>query len=86
MHVTILGRRWNLRFCRLKDDYGQCDHPDKPSKEIRINDSADGCVLLESLLHEMLHAANWHLDESFVTDCAMDMGRILWRLGYRKCE
>ena len=86
MFVTIMGKRWKLRFARLKNDHGSCDPPDEAAKEIVIDEAASGCNLLETLIHEMLHAANWHLDEEFVTRCAADMGKVLWKLGYRKCE
>ena len=37
---------------------------------------------MEVLIHEMLHAAGWHIDESFVEQFASDAARTLWRLGY----
>ena len=36
---------------------------------------------LEVLIHELLHAAYWHLDESEVESTARDMERILRKLG-----
>ena len=38
---------------------------------------------LEVLIHEMLHAAYWDLDESAIEGAAADVARVLWRLGYR---
>ena len=38
---------------------------------------------LEVLLHELVHAAGWHIDEAFVERFASDAARALWRLGYR---
>lgn len=82
--VNILGRRWRLRYCRLQKNYGECDAPDKPNKEIRISSRIGGQHELEILLHEMLHAAGWHIDEEFVGRSAADMARVLYRLGYRR--
>jgi hypothetical protein len=82
--VTILGKRWRLRFCRMASDDGQCDDPRTPGKEIRINVSLRGRARLETVIHEMLHAGNWlHRSEEAVDEEARDMSRILWRLGYR---
>jgi hypothetical protein len=41
---------------------------------------------LEVLLHELVHAAGWHLGESIVEQFANDAARALWRLGYRDVE
>lgn len=84
MTVNILGRRWRLRFCRLEKNYGDCDPPGQPNKEIRISSRIGGQHELEILLHEMLHAAGWHIDEEFVGRSAADMARVLYRLGYRR--
>jgi hypothetical protein len=35
------------------------------------------------LIHEIVHAAGWHIDETFVERFACDAARALWRLGYR---
>lgn len=83
MVITILGKRWRLRFCRIKDD-GECDPPDKPGKEIRINSRLRGLDKLEAIVHEALHAGNWlHRSEEAVTQEAHDMARVLWKLNYR---
>lgn len=87
--VTLLGRRWRLLFVpRLGEagqgDDGQCDPPDCPGKAIRVRADLRQTALLETLLHEMLHACNWTHDENHVTRSAADMAQILWRLGYRR--
>ena len=82
--ITIKGRRFELRCVRMKTCYGQCDHPNSVRPEIRINSRLKGGVkLMDTLIHESLHASNWDLSEEFVTQFAEDMSRILWRLGYR---
>jgi hypothetical protein len=84
--LRILGRFWGLSFVsRLKDhSRGECDPPCLPGKEIRVLSKLRGEERLEVLLHEMLHAAQWHLDEAYVEVIAADMARALWRLGYRE--
>jgi len=84
MHVNVMDKRWNLRFVKpMRDCRGKCFPPDESGKEIRVNRNLEGQERLEVILHELLHAANWHLDESFVEQCAADISKILWKLGYR---
>jgi hypothetical protein len=83
MRLTILGKRWNLRFARNLKNRGDCDPPAAPGKEIRVGSSLRDEERLEVVLHEMLHAAGWHIAEEFVDQFACDAARALWRLGYR---
>jgi hypothetical protein len=55
-----------------------------PHKSIRVDASLAGEERLEVLLHELLHAAGWPIDEGFVTNFAADAAHVLWRLGYRE--
>ena len=82
MRITILGKRWKLRFAPNMGVRGDCDAPTTPNKEIRIASSLRGEERLEVLIHEMCHAAGWHIDETFVEQFAGDAARVLWRLGY----
>ena len=84
MRITILGKRWNLRFAPNMGDRGDCDPPTATNKEIRIASSLRCEERLEVLIHEMVHAAGWHIDETFVEQFACDVARVLWRLGYRE--
>lgn len=82
--ITLLGRRWRLRRVRGSKDFGACDPPEAPRKEIRVRASLRGMAELDTLLHELLHACNWTLDEDHVDRSASDIAKTLWRLGYRK--
>lgn len=86
LRLTILGKYWRLRFAPNLANRGDCDPPNKPGKEIRIGSSLRGEERLEVLLHEMLHAAGWHIDEGFVEEFARDAARAVWRLGYRDLQ
>ena len=86
MRNTILGKCWNLRFAPNMADRGDCESPTAPNKEIRIASCRRGEERLEVLIHEMVHAAGWHIDETFVERFAGDAARVLWRLGYRDKE
>ena len=85
MHVTILGKRYRLRFVKLDPrTHGECDDPSTPGKEIRIAKGIGEKETLDTIIHEALHAADWHKGEPWVEQVASDVARILWRLGYRR--
>ena len=87
--LTIGGRRYRFSWanCGPKVD-GQCDPPDGRGKGIRIRPGLKHCPrqLLETLLHELTHAADWSKDEEWIDDYATDVARILWSFGYRREE
>lgn len=82
MKIKILGKIWDLIFCPNLKNRGECDHPCSPNKKIRIWKGLKEEEKLEVLIHEMLHAAFWHLDEEYVEKAAKDIAKVLWRLGY----
>lgn len=91
MRITLLGKRWILRFLplgRLRSNNerinGLCDAPSNPGKEILIDNRLVGCELLEVLLHEMMHAADWQKSEEYIAWQARDIAAVLWKLGYRR--
>jgi hypothetical protein len=84
MRVRVLGKDWRMRFVpNLGSNRGDCDPPDRRAKEIRVAAGLRGEERLEVLIHELVHAAGWHIDEGFVERFAADAARVLWRLGYR---
>jgi hypothetical protein len=87
MVITILGKRWLLQFVPRwivgKDRDGTCDSPQDKNKTINIVQSLRGERRLDVIVHEILHAADWHKDEEWVETVASDIARTLWRLGYR---
>ncbi len=86
MRITILGKRWQLRFVpNLGDKLGDCSDPARPHREIRIAQGLRGETKLEVLIHEFLHASSWEWSEEHVAHVASDIARTLRRLGYR-CE
>jgi len=89
--VTILGRQWTLLFCkrlrRLPDGQqarGWCDDPATKGKTIRIREGMSDEDTLDTVLHELLHAAGWHIEEDFIEQFSTDAASILTRLGWRK--
>jgi hypothetical protein len=83
--VIIGGRRYKLHFPKELEEraHGWCYAPDAPAKEIQIKKGLRGERLLDSLIHEMLHAAAWDMSEEWVEKTASEIARVLHRLGYR---
>ncbi len=82
-------------YIGVDDPYiGWCDKPKSPDKKeypaIRMPDGlafGNGKKAKEDLivlLHECLHASNWEKSERTVDRTSNDIGRLLWRLGYRR--
>lgn len=88
MHVLIRNRRWRLEFTsKLPRDKrcGDCDPPSVADKTIRIRRSLKGKLKLDTLLHEMIHAAFPDLTEEAVEAGATDIAAVLYdQLGYRE--
>jgi hypothetical protein len=86
MRVKLLGKFWNLVYGDPgRDADGKCSPPDLPNKTITIRKSLTKERELEILIHEMLHAVDWHKDEEhFIQPAAEDIARVLWKLGYRR--
>ena len=92
MRFKILGKYWNLmpvsRISEHKDYHivGQAEQtPGKP-RVIKILSRLKGQDRLETIVHELTHAASWPLDETFIETFAVDVARVLWRLGYRQID
>lgn len=65
-----------------RDQAGLCAiHGEGFLIDIRL-DQPDRLVL-DTLIHEVLHAAYWDLDEQAVGEAASDITGILWKLGWR---
>jgi len=89
--VTIRGTRYEIRFYRRLHNAdgvalrGQCEAPtSNPPRLIQIVRDQSEVMLLDTLIHEILHAAFWDLDETAVTETATDLARILEGFGYRR--
>lgn len=87
MRVKILDKYWNLVFeTHSADTDGYCDPADKPDKRIQIRPSLKGRDELDTIIHEIHHAADpsQMVDEKWVLQYATDLARVLWDLGYRR--
>lgn len=83
MEIELLGKRWRLADHSRPGCRGSARIATVRNKEIRVDSQLRGEERLEVLIHEMVHAAGWHIDEQFVERFAEGVSRALWRLGYR---
>ena len=67
---------------------GSCDSPISahPKPTIFIAEDMKTLAGLTAIVHEALHASNWHSSEEKVAQTSKDICRLLWRLGFRKGE
>ena len=84
--ATLLRKKYRVEFPTLivvdgVRALGSCDPPEDKRKAILIDSSLRGQKRLEILIHEMLHACDWHKDESWIEEVSHDIARVLWRLG-----
>ena len=84
MKTLIRGRMWTIKRARLVASRGECDDPLGPGRVIKVAHNLKGEEELEVIIHEMLHAGLWDLDESVVETMGEDMARALWKMGYRR--
>lgn len=91
-YVTVAGKRWSLLFSTtkelslLRDAWGFTTDPTGKGRCIVLRKSLAGKQLMETVVHEVLHASAWPIDEDTVERYAADVTRILWRLGFRQVE
>ena len=82
----FLGKRYRVQFLpRLRDDNdGETEPPGRVGKTIRLRKDMMDDDLLDTAIHEALHACLWAIDEDTVGSMATDIARFLTRLGFRK--
>lgn len=86
MKITILGKKWDFKFVNYlgPDTGGDVDSHDTKNKTMRIVKGLPIEEELRLIIHECLHAADWHRTEEFVDDVSTDIAKILIKLGYTK--
>ena len=84
MRLKILGKYWSVRFVPVLGPVEEradadCTDPGDRHKTIRLKSTLVGQELLDALVHEMLHAADWSKDEEWVNRLATDIARAAFR-------
>ena len=85
-NVKIDGKRWLLRFTRLKGDAAGWTFFDNAKRpRILIDEKLKGGERLETILHELLHASlGPNISEEAITEAARVQRRMLTMLGYKE--
>ena len=83
MRIKLDGKRYKMLISDIPHN-GDCDDPKTIHKKIRIKKGLKGLPLLDTIIHELLHACVWMADEDWVADNSTGIARALWRLGYRR--
>ena len=82
--VHIGDRKWRIRVCRVPSDrLGDCNT--EPGT-IRVSHKLAGLDFVNVLLHELIHARWWCLDESEVTEFAEEASAVLEAFGITRSE
>lgn len=83
--VYIGERTWTIQHVPglPSDRDGDCNWP---KRRIRVRSTLRGVALMDALLHELLHARFWDLDESVVNEFASTAAAILDREGFRQAD
>ena len=84
MIVRIRGRNVRVEFKRpsIRGAVGEC----LSTGVIRISPKLRGSELLDTMLHEITHAAFPDLTEEAVFSFAEDAATVLWNHGYRRVD
>jgi len=86
MKIKINKCWWRLIFKpKVKhegdDCFGVCWHR---SRRIEVATDVDEKEIMDTIVHEMLHASDRNQKEEWVARTAFDITNALWRLGYRR--
>jgi hypothetical protein len=85
--TRIHGRLWRIRLMPSKQmgqDWGRCDHPPGRHPKIDLKKSLSKFNLLDTTIHEVLHAVRPELDEETVDVTATTIARALYRMGWER--
>jgi hypothetical protein len=63
---------------------GECDDPTTSKPEIWVKRNQKPIDLMDTIIHEVLHAVRPELSEEAVLDTATTIAKVLWKFNYRK--
>lgn len=87
MIIKAGAKLWGFLFKRgpitTDNAKGYCQDPATKGKQIIIKTGLSPLLELDTIIHELSHAAQWSLDEEYVNRNGTEFARVLWRLGWR---
>ena len=82
MRIKVAGKYWDFRFVtNLGKNVGWVNYT---THQIRIKKGQSEHEELDTVIHELLHAAHEHHNEEVTEGTARDLADTLWKLGWRK--
>ena len=85
MRARLRGKYWHIIRAKNLEARGDIDSATTKDKRIRVNTKVknDTEELLEVVIHECLHGLIWDLSEETVQESAVDLAKVLYKLGAR---
>jgi hypothetical protein len=86
LRVRIRDRVWRVRFMparHMGNDWGRCYHPSRRNPLIEVRRSLRGRNLIDTIIHELLHAQHPEMTEEAVDTTACMVARALYAAGCR---
>ena len=78
---TFNGHKYTI-VVRPEGIDGICDQPGEKDTLIIATEPNTRNGLITAI-HEAMHASDYHKKEADIDRCSKDIGRFLWRMGYR---
>ncbi len=86
--ITVCRTRWPVTFngkSEVNDATCYNDPRERPKRIVFHRDVlGDDALLMEAVIHEMLHAAAWPIEEAFIDMYSHDVARTLARFGFKR--
>jgi len=86
--IKIKDKNWKIKIVKSTEmsptSLGECDDPARSKPEIWVKRTQKPIDLMDTIIHEMLHAIRPELSEEAVLDTATTIAKALWKLNYRK--
>ena len=85
LRVSVGGRYWSMEFGRTRPRmYGVPEAPHTKNKKIRIRQRLKEDVMLDTIIHELLHAAEWDAGEAWIEQIATHTSQVLILAGWQR--
>ena len=86
--IKINKKNWKVKIVKSTElspaCVGECDDPGYAKPEIWVKRSQKPLDLMDTIIHEVLHAVRPELSEEAVLDTATTIAKVLWKFNYRK--
>lgn len=86
MTIKIAGKVWRIHRRVRPGNSHERGNVVYPRRTMYLAPGQTGKELMDTVIHEGLHAAFPDLDEEVVRDRATELTRLLWRLGFRDTD